>query len=394
MKRGRTGSAVLWVMVLLASSGAPAVAIDVFILGPAPRKPVTGEVDFVAEVISGQPIHEVVFRVDGRVVSRRNAPPFTVTVDVGQDNAEHLFEVSARDALGEEATASRLTPALHIDEELDLELQQLYVTVTRGGKRVLDLNRTVFEVLDDGEPQTIVTFEGGDVPITAVLLLDTSLSMKGRPLNQALSGARSFVDGIRELDEASLLLFSDRLLHLTPFTNDSSPLASGLAQVEAAGGSAINDHLYLALKLLEARQGRRVVILLSDGGDIESGLEIDAVKRFAGGSQALIYWIRQSHGDSELLLSWSSAWRDADQHRQEFRGLENVVSESGGRIVEIEEIEEAPAAFGEILAELRDQYVIGYYPSNRRDDGSWHRTRIRLRSTAGNVRVREGYVDG
>ncbi len=389
--RGR----VLWLAAALvcALQAGPAGAIDVFVLTPPPGQPVAGLVEFEVDVISGGAIEEVVFRVDGREVARRTEPPFRATVDVGPENVEHLFEVTARDDLGEEASVVRRTPALRIDEALELELQQLYVTVSRGGVRVLNLNRDVFEISDDGETQDIVTFERGDVPITAALVLDTSLSMKGRRLRQALSGARSFVDAIRELDEATLLLFSDRLLHMTPFTNDSSSLAAGLAEVEAAGGSAINDHLYLALKLLESRQGRRVVVLLSDGGDIESGLDIEAVKWFAARSRALVYWIRESHGDSDLLLSWSSAWRNADEHRSQFRGLEKIVSDSGGRIVEIQQIEEAPAAFAEILAELRDQYVIGYYPSNRRDDGSWHRTRVRLRGTIGNVRVREGYID-
>lgn len=384
---------VLAGLLLGALAGSPAAAIDVFITSPPVGQLATGEVDFAVEVISGHPIREVVFRIDGREIARKTAPPFSVTVDVGQDNVEHLFEVSASDELGETAHNSRRTPSLRVDEEIELELQQLYATVTRGGQRVLDLDRGAFEVLDDGEPQTIVTFARGDIPFTAVIALDTSLSMKGRRLRQALNGAQSFVDGIRELDEASLLLFSDRLLHLTSFTNDSRSLAAGLERVEAAGGSAINDHLYLGLKLLDRRQGRRVLILLSDGGDIESALGVDELYWSAARSEALIYWIRPRHGDSDVLLSWSSAWRDADEHRRQFRGLERIVAESGGRIVEIGEIAEAPAAFAEILSDLRHQYVIGYYPTNRRDDGSWHQTRVRLVGAAGEVKVRKGYFD-
>ena len=380
-------------VLLVALTSAPASAIDVFVLSPPSGGLVTGEIEFAAEGISGRAVREVTFHLDGREVGRRTTPPFSITVDVGHENVEHLFEVRATDELGETARASRRTPALEVDEELELELQQLYVTVTRGGERVLDAKRGDFEVLDNGEPQEIVTFARGDVPFTAVLVLDTSLSMKGRRLRQALNGAKSFVDDIREFDEACLLLFSDRLLHLTAFTNDSRPLVSGLERVEAAGGSAINDHLYLGLKLLENRQGRRVVILLSDGGDIESALGVEAVGWSAVRSQALIYWIRPRHGDSDLLISWSSAWRNADEHREQFTGLERIIAESGGRIVEIGEIAEAPAAFAEILADLRHQYAIGYYPSNRRDDGSWHHTRVRLPGTAGSVRVREGYFD-
>ena len=144
MKLAASTAALLWAL-----ASTPARAIDVFILGPPAGKLATGEVDFVAEVISDKAILEVVFRVDGREIARRSSPPFTVRVDVGQDNIEHLFEVSARDGLGETARSSRRTPALHIDEELELELQQLYVTVTRAGERVLDVNRTAFEILQE-----------------------------------------------------------------------------------------------------------------------------------------------------------------------------------------------------------------------------------------------------
>jgi VWFA-related protein len=305
----------------------------------------------------------------------------------------HTFEAIARDAAGDTATGRVVTRTIAVDEAVDLELQQLYVTVTRGSQRVLDLPLQAFTVLDEGERQELVTFEGGDVPLVAALLVDTSLSMRGARIRAALEGARAFVAGMRPLDEASLMLFSDRPMHVTPFTSDAAEIARGLGEVEADGGTAVNDHLYAALKRLDREQGRRVVVLLSDGSDVESVLSIEDVQWTARRSQALVYWIRLRDGESGNVISRTSAWRDMAGQERERAGLTRLVQESGGRIVDLARIEEAPAAFREVLAELREQSVRGSYPSTNLHDGRWHRVQVQAQGFGLSVRAREGYVD-
>ena len=366
----------------------PAAAIDVFIRSPRETQVVFGKVAVDLEVLSGQPVAAVEIRVDGETKARLTQPPYAVLVDVGQANTAHTFEVTAVDVTGASATASVTTRRIEVDMQLDVALQQLYATVTQGGKRVLDLDRGDFEILDDGEPQTLVTFEHGDVPLTAVLLVDTSTSMKGDRLKVALAGAQRFIAGMRPLDEAAMLLFSDRTVHLSPFSSDPAVIAAGLDQSEAGGGTALNDHLYLALKLLEARQGRRVVIILSDGIDVHSLLRMDEVLWIARRSQALVYWIRLGNP-----ARYSSSWRDPAGHDREAAGLEQSVRESGGRLVPIARIEQAGDVFREILAELREQYVLGYYPTVDKGDGKWHKVKLRVTSSGYDVRTREGYLD-
>lgn len=365
---------------------------DVLILEPKAGETVFGKVDVVAEVLSAEPIAEVIFKVDGLEVARVSEPPFRTTVDVGQDNVEHTFEVVAVSDTGAEGRTLRTTPRITVDEKLDIELQQLYVTVTEGGERVLHLGRDDFRILDDGQPQEMVTFEPGDVPLTAAILVDASFSMKGDRLRLAVRGAQRFVEEMKELDEATLLLFSDRLLYATEFTQDPEALTAALNRVRAGGGTAINDHLYLALKWLEAEQGRRVVILLTDGVDVESTLDMEKVLWMVGRSQALVYWIRLT--DEEAGLSRFTSWRDAEGHRREMAQLSQAVTESGGRIVDIQDLEQAESVFREILLELREQYVLGYYPSRNVNDGSWHRVEVRvLENGSYEVRSREGYID-
>ncbi|MFP3939711.1 MAG: VWA domain-containing protein [Thermoanaerobaculia bacterium] len=372
---------------------APSEALDVFLRSPRAGQAVFGRVTLEADVLSSEPVARLVFRVDGEVVAELTEPPWTTTVDVGQENRSRTFEVTVVDAAEESATARVETPPIAVAMELDLGLQQLYVTVTRRGERVLDLPREAFTVLDQGEPQELVTFEGGDVPLTAALLVDASLSMRGPRLEAALEGAGTFVREMLPLDEAALVLFCDRILHRTEFTGDPDVVAQALDRVEAQGGTALNDALYAALNLLDRRQGRRVVILLSDGVDIESVLSVEDVRWKAERSQATIYWIRLQDPDAPPVVARTSAWRGSEGHGSERAGLAELVARSGGRVVELARIEEAPQAFGEILSELRDQYVLGYYPSLDLDDGSWHRVRVEVDGFGLAVRTREGYVD-
>jgi len=370
----------------------PAVAIDVFVRQPLPSKAVFGEVVVEVEVLSARDVAAVEVHLDGELAGRLSAPPWRLVVDVGDENRAHVFDITATDVAGESASRRIETPALATGMQVDLELQQLYVTVTRGGQRVLDLPEEQFEILDDGEPQEIVTFESGDVPFSAVLLIDTSFSMRGEHLRASLAGVQAFLQDMRPLDLAKVVLFSDQTLITTPFTGDPQQVAAAVAAARADGGTAINDHLYLALKALESHQGRRVVILLSDGVDVESALHMADVRWKAGRSSALIYWIRPSAAALERF-NYYSAWRNPDEHRQEIDALVQAVSDSGGRIHDIERLEDAPRAFREILAELREQYVFGYYPKENRNDGAWHEVRVRVRASGTRVRARGGYYD-
>jgi Ca-activated chloride channel family protein len=264
--------------------------------------------------------------------------------------------------------------------------------VTESNRRVLNLKRDDFRIFDDGVQQEIVTFESGEIPLTAAILLDCSLSMKGDRIAAALHGAEVFLEGMHSLDRAMIMLFSDRLLRQTEFTEDRERLDRALADVTAAGGTSINDHLFMALSRLETEQGRRVIVLFSDGSDVQSVLPMAEVLQKARRSQALIYWIYLREPGKSDIPSYTTPWRDVEANREEFRTLKETVIESGGRIEEAESIEALDEAFAGILSELREQYVIGYYPSRAVGDGSWHDVKIRLEKR-GSVRTREGYID-
>ncbi len=395
MRRERADSLPFGVLVgvLLAALGAalPARAQDagVHIVSPPPGRPAFETVTFEAEVV-GRGVSDVVFLVDGEEVRRFPKPPYRCEVDFGDDLGAHRFEVVVLGAEGELRREVRETPPLRVDERIDLALQQLYVSVGEEGGESRALSADDFEVRDAGERQRIVTFETGDAALAVALVVDASESMRGARLEAALAGARSFMRGMRDLDEASIVLFSDSIRYRSPFTQDAAALAPALAEVEAGGGTALNDALFVAIRGLESRQGRRVVVLLSDGVDIHSALRARDVLWTLRRSRSLVYWIALREGAEASVLS---IWRDVERHAEERTELGRLVEESGGRVIEIESVDRAGRAFGEILAELRRQYVIGYYPTVDLDDGAWHPVEVRLKRKGPKLRTRGGYLD-
>jgi Ca-activated chloride channel homolog len=371
---------------------APAWAVvNVQIISPTADQPIFGAVVVEAKVAADEPIVRVEFSLKGGPTQVIKRPPYRATIQVGEDNVAREFMVVAYGASGSSASARLETKPVRIDDEMNLRLEQLYVTVNRGNDRYLQLAENDFHVYDNNSQQTLVTFGRGDLPFSAVLLLDASESMRGPMLDQAVAGARAFIGGMKDLDETMLALFSDHLLRATPFTANQEVLRTALDKAEAKGGTAVNDFLYMALKLLDGRKGRRVVVLLSDGSDVSSALRMEEIVRKARRSQALVYWIQLEGGNEHH--SYSSAWRGHEANDKEYHGLHEVIEETGGRILPIQKSAEIEPAFRAVLQELRDQYALGFYPSVQKSDGSWHTIHVKLEDNRLRVRTATGYVD-
>lgn len=393
--RSRLGSVVLLpalvALAALAAGPLSATSLEVAMVRPSAGQPAFGATAVEVQIYPPTAdVERVEFYLDGLLAGVLTEQPWELDVDAGEGNREHLFEVVAFTRDGEVASTTSRTPALRVDLEIDVELRQLYMSLSGPG--IESLTEADFTVYDQGVRQKIVTFERGDVPFTAVLLLDASTSMRDDKLPLAVAGVRSLVDSMNPLDEAKLILFSDRVLRETPFTSFSSILRLGLGQVEPGGGTAVNDAVYLALNRLADRQGRRVVILLSDGVDVESVLPMADVRRRAQTGQAVYYWIRlekPEHLGPEVRRY--TAWRDAEAHRRELGQLEKLVLESGGRVLPIVEVGGIRGALAELLAELRGQYVIGYYPVPEVSDDEWREVMVEVARRGISVRTRSGY---
>ena len=396
MRRFVAGTFALAMLVVFApfAQEGPSVRI----VSPDDGEPALGEVEVAVDAWPPAAVAEVEVQLDGRTVGLLTAEPYRLTVDLGDEPASHRLTAVARSAGGAEARHTVTTVPLSIGTEIEVNLQQLYVTVSDGEGRILDLDEPDFTVLDEGERQEIVTFERGDVPFTAAVLIDASASMQGDKLAAACAGARQFVGGMAELDQAKVVVAADTLLASTPFTQSQQVLTASLGAVEARGGTAVNDALYVLLQLLGPRQGRRVVILLSDGVDTHSALPVEAVASLTRRAQTLVYWIRLPHREGAGPvdtddLELSSAWRGPADYRRQLDRLAEIVSDSGGRIIPVETVAEVAPVFGEILRELREQYVLGYYPSTEAGTDRWHDVRVRVDRPGAAARTHDGYLE-
>lgn len=360
---------------------------------PAAGRPASGPT--IVEVYVDGPafVESVVLYVDDEVVAAQEKPPYRFNVDLGDENVPHTFEAIA---FGEEDEVARQrieTPAIPVDAEVEVNLRQLYVTVTRNGRLEGRLGRDAFTVLDEGKSQGLVTFADGRAALTLALLLDTSVSMEGEQLSLAIAGLDAALGRLEELDEATVYAFDDLLRRTAHFSGPGSKASDVLrgSDLAAGGGTGLNDMLYLAIRRLETRQGRRVVILLSDGVDVHSALHAEDVVRAQGESDAVVYWIFLD--DKPFGARRSSMWRSSEEHVKEQAQLRKLVEDSGGRLIEIKTADAIAGAFHEIFDELRAQYVLGYYPSNQSGNGDWHKVEVKVRGGDLKARTRRGYYD-
>jgi Ca-activated chloride channel homolog len=374
--------------LLVVRGGVAPVTVE--LTRPLAGEVTAGEVDVVAEVESADPIAWVDFFVNGWPAARVHTPPFAARITVPDEPGPCRFTAVARTHAGGQGSATVTTRRVVLEERLDVSLRQVHVAVsrTRVGPA---LTRESFRLLDSGVEQQVASFGRGDTPLSAVLLVDASESMRGASLEAAFAAARAFLARLDPGDEAAVMVFADRLLSLTPFGAPEPGLLEAAHDIPAAGGTALNDHLYAALRLLDGRQGRRVVVLLSDGADVLSALSADDVLWKVRRSDATLYWLRL-RGLREGSRFMSS-WRDVAGNQREAAGLLAAVEDSGGRVETFERLDDLTPSLAGLLTELREQYVLGYYPRDLRGDGSWRPVEVKVDTGGVRLRYRDGWVD-
>ena len=386
--------AAYWIVCLVSLAAGPVSAgsIAVTITSPTGDHAVFDRVEVAADIRADEPVERVEFFLNGRRFATATQPPYSVWVDVGEENLQRHFTVIAIGSSGTRVGAAVSTPVVEIDLVVDAPLQQLYVTASREDRPVLDLGRTDFQVFDNGVEQEIVTFEHGDVPMTIAMLVDVSESMRGEQLQVALDAARGFLSRLTPLDEALVMTFSDRTHRVTTSSSEIGGLAAALENLQSGGGTSLNDNLYLALRLLDRRQGRPVIIVLSDGADTLSFLTMEEVLWKAHRSNAVIYRIHL-HPSGIRSVPLATSWRSTESHADEVGGLEAAVADSGGRVTALARLGELEQALDDVLQELRQQYVVGYYPTALKGDGTWRPVRVEVSAPGIDIRTRAGYVD-
>jgi len=272
--------------------------------------------------------------------------------------------------------------------QVDVNMVIVNVTVTDPYDRIVTgLDQENFQVFDDKVEQKIAAFSTEDAPISVGLIFDSSGSMSDK-IQKSKEAALQFFKTSNPQDEFMLINFNERPNLLGSFTGKFENIEDRLLFLKSGGKTALLDAIYLGInEMKKATTNRKALLLISDGGDNHSRYTERDIKRAMKESDVQLY----SVGVFEPLSSRGRTPEEAGGP-----GLLAELSEvSGGRMFSVENADELPDIAEKISIELRNQYVIGYKPSNLVRDGRWRRIKVKLNPPRGlpplQVYSRTGY---
>jgi Ca-activated chloride channel family protein len=274
--------------------------------------------------------------------------------------------------------------AQEVTLRVDVKLVSVFVNVTDAtGAIVGGLAREDFAVSEDGRPQQIAVFERqSELPLNLTLAIDTSGSVHKDMAIEA-DAARRFAHALlRPQDQMSLLQFATEVRELTPFTNQVSQIDRGLGQLRGDFATALYDAIYLGSDRLGRKEGRKVLVLVSDGGDTAQSTTYAQALEEALRNDVMVYSI------IDVPIE-ASAGRDLGGEH----ALITMAEQTGGKSFYVNE-GGLDKAFARVSDDLRTQYLVGYYPRAQERGRGFHRIEVTIPRAAGqafNVRHRTGY---
>lgn len=269
---------------------------------------------------------------------------------------------------------------------VDVKLVRVSATVKDAtGKPVSGLKREDFEIRDNGALQQIAVFElHSALPLSVAILLDASGSTAKelRYEQEALSRfTRAFLESGNPADAAALFIFNWEVRQMTRFTRKAGAIEQALKKVKPEAGTSLYDAIYLAAGELEQRQGRRVMVAITDGGDTTSAKTFHEALKALHDADAIFYPI--------LVMPVTN---DPGRNIGGENALTQLAQTTGGRMFVPEDLNHLDAAFQEILRELRTQYVLGFYPHQvPLTANPFHRLEVRVKRPNLHVSARTGY---
>jgi Ca-activated chloride channel homolog len=285
------------------------------------------------------------------------------------------------------------TPSQHSDQKsqttikVDVNLINVFVTVTDDkGSPVGGLTKDNFILKEDDQPQTIKVFDKESaLPLSIALAIDTSLSTRhDLPLEQA-SAKRFAHDIIRPVDALSVYAFSEFVHESSAgYTADLRRIDESIDHLRVGAATALYDAIYLASRALDHRKGRKVMVLITDGGDTISRVDYKEALRAAEEAETIVYSII-------IVPIEASAGRETGGEH----ALIQLSEDTGGKYYYATSITDLDEAFHKISDELRTQYLLAYYPTQHASWSEFRRIEVKITgvpaSAAYKVRNRAGY---
>ncbi len=265
---------------------------------------------------------------------------------------------------------------------VNVKLVSVFASVADGdGAPYAGLQKDDFRIFEDGVEQKVAVFEReSGLPLSIVMALDTSMSTR-KDLPVEVASARKFAHTLlRPVDSISLYQFSTYVSEAMPFSNDEKRLDAALNHLRTGAATALYDAIYLSAQTLEHRQGRKIIVLITDGGDTASKTDYPEAVRAAQISEAIIYSII-------MVPIEADAGRDTGGEH----ALIQLSRDTGGKFFYASSTSQLDDAFRQISDELRTQYLLAYYPASR-VGAEFRRISVQLTKQAQERAQRDLYV--
>ena len=349
-------------------------------------QPVAGEakvrVKVAVQSISGGVAKKVDLFLDDKKLGSWTSPPFEVTIPYAQYAAGNYLRATAVAEDGKEANDIRMLrgPSTTV-ESVRVDVVQLHVSaLDKDGRFVKGLGRDDFSVSEDGRPESITGFEVADnMPLNIGLVVDASGSMeKGMPFVHEAS-AELFRTLMREKDHGFVIEFRDRPRFLQELTSDSPSLQRAARDVKAEGATALYDAMVLGLYQFRTLQGRRALIVVTDGDDNRSHVDYDTLLRYARSAGAPIYFIAVN-----IPLTDFKSRRITKQ----------IALESGGEVFSIGNASKMGEVTKRIEEELRSQYIVAFKSDSPKPPSEYRAVSVASKKPGITLRTIRGYIPG
>jgi len=320
-------------------------------------------------------VDRVEFVVGEEVVFVDREPPFECVHDFGEESrawivraiAYHVEDVSVSDSI-----ISRRLPFSQVEQ---VNRVLLWVTATdEEGNLVTDLTKDDFTVLEDDEPQQVVDFHMDTRPIKMAILIDTSSSMVDK-IEEVHDAAGAFVESLREIDEALIIDFDENVYLIQDLTSDVDDLKKSIESTEPLGATALYDALHAAYRKIGTFDGRKVIVVLSDGEDTSSQFGFERILEEAKTNSTMIYAIG-------LGIEGARPRRDV---------LKDFSGNTGGEFFYIKKKGTLQDAYARIAEELGKQFFLTYATTNEAWDGRWIKLKVESKREGVKIRARRGY---
>jgi VWFA-related protein len=265
--------------------------------------------------------------------------------------------------------------AAGLNLRVETTLVQIPVAVTDSSNRfVLGLQKGDFHLSEDGVEQDIAHFSGEDAPLSIGLLFDESGSMDYK-LRTSQAALAQFLKTMNADDEAFLVEFSDAARLSVGFTAHADEIQNALKRVQPAGLTAMLDAINLGLREMKnAKNSRKAIVIISDGGDNHSKYTAAEIESLVREADVQIY----AMGVFEPSLP-----RLTPEEISGPRLLSEIAEQTGGRAFSAVLTSDLPSVAARIAVELRNQYVLGYYPKNHMRDGNYRKVEVKLSQPRG-----------